>query len=358
MNILLGLIAIILSLILIVGMHEVGHALAAKCFGVKIERISIGFGTPLCSWRSKHGIEWVFARWPLGGYVKLLSSRIQPVAVQDYPYCFDKKPVSYRIIILVSGALMNLLVAWIALIIVSMNGYQETPAILQNVEPQSIAEKAGLHAGDTIISLANQTTPDLNAVGMAFISHLGNTKVQIHIKNKTGIEKQKTLNLILWHKKKNLFEGIGMTFNTEVKSKYIKGVSFGKANQQALSKIKQLTTFFLVMLKQLLTGQVPLSFLLGPFGLFAVMAGSFIQGLSVFFYFIGTLSLAVAVVNLLPIPGLDGGSIVYAFVEKIRGKPLSVAFEVLLHQLVFIAFCVFLVQLIANDLTRFLGMIA
>ncbi len=355
MTILLGLIAIVLSLILIVGSHEAGHALAAKCFGVRIERISIGFGKPLCSWRSKSGIEWIWARWPLGGYVKLLSSRIQPVSAQEHNYCFDKKPIFFRIIILVSGALMNFLAAWLAFMIVFMNGYQEKPAILQQVTPKSMAAKAGLRAGDTILYVADQTTPDLRDVGMGFITHLGKQQVPVHLKTKAGQEKQIMLDLKIESKKKGLLESMGIIFDTQIKSKDIKGTDFLQASQHAFMKIKQLTHFFLVVLKQLLTGQVPLSFLLGPFGLLAAMAGSFMQGLSIFFYFIGTLSLAVGIVNLLPIPGLDGGSILYALIEKVRGKPLSVAFEVLLHQLAFIAFCVFLVQLIINDLGHFMG---
>ena len=76
------------------------------------------------------------------------------------------------------------------------------------------------------------------------------------------------------------------------------------------------------------------------------------QGVVVFIFFIASFSLAVAVVNLFPVPGLDGGSILYSIIEKIRGKPMSVALEVLIYQLMFIAFCLLLVHLVTNDLTR------
>ena len=82
------------------------------------------------------------------------------------------------------------------------------------------------------------------------------------------------------------------------------------------------------------------------------MVASFLQGLVVFLYFISSLSFAVALINLFPIPGLDGGSIMYALIEKIRGKPVSVGMEVLLHRLIFIVFCLVLVQLLLNDLQR------
>ncbi|MDF1646191.1 MAG: site-2 protease family protein [Legionellaceae bacterium] len=357
---LLALIAIILTLILVVGMHEAGHAFAAKCFNVKIERISIGFGKPLYTWKRKKGVEWVWSKWPLGGYVKLLNSRITPVSIQDHAYCFDKKPIYARIIILISGALANLLIAWIALVLVFMMGYKQVPAIIHNVTPKSIAAKAGLKSGDTIIGLASIDTPTWREVGMELITHFGQSNIPITLKNKTRIIYHTQLNLSDWHYKRQkdaLLVSLGITLDMDnIKHKQIAGVGFLKASQLALHKIKYLTGFFLMMLKQLLTGKLPLALLLGPLGLFSAMAGSFIQGLSVFSYFIGTLSLAVAVVNILPIPGLDGGSLMYTLLEKVRGKPLSIAVEVLLHQLAFIAFCVLLAQLIINDLGQFISM--
>ena len=361
MTVILALIAIILSLILIVGTHEAGHALAAKCFGVKIERISIGFGKPLYTWTGKNGVEWVWARWPLGGYVKLLSSRITPVPIQEHAICFNKKPIYARIIILLSGALANMITAWMAFVLVFMIGYQQVPATIHQVAPKSIAALAGLKTGDTIVALAEQTTPAWREVGMELITHLGQKDLPMTVKNKAGIKRHTQLDLSHWHYKRQkdaLLASLGITLDTNnLKAEQVSGVPFLKAGQLTFDKIKHLVAFFFLMLKQLFTGMLPLGLLLGPLGLFAAMAGSFIQGLSVFAYFIGTLSLAVAVVNLLPIPGLDGGSIAYALLEKVRGKPLSVAFEVLLHQLAFIAFCVLLAQLIINDLERFLGML-
>ncbi|MCH9756937.1 MAG: site-2 protease family protein [Gammaproteobacteria bacterium] len=358
---LFALIAIILSLILVVGTHEAGHAFAAKCFDVKIERISIGFGKPIYTWTKKNGVEWVWARWPLGGYVKLLSSRIAPVPIQEHAFCFDKKSITARIIILISGALANLLSAWIALTMVFMLGYKQAPAIIHDVTTPSIAATAGLKPGDRIIALANINTPAWREVGMELITHLRQAAVPVTLKDKTGIIRHSQLDLSQWHYKRQkdaLLASIGITLDTDnIKQEHIAGVSFLKANQLVWYKIKNLSDFFFTMLKQLFMGHLPLALLLGPLGLFTAMAGSFMQGVSVFSYFIATLSLAVAIVNLLPIPGLDGGSIVYALLEKVRGKPLSVAFEVLLHQLAFIAFCVLLAQLLINDLERFLRML-
>lgn len=359
MTFILALIAIIVSLILVVGTHEAGHALAAQYFGVRIERISIGFGKPLLSWQSKSGITWAWARWPLGGYVKLLNHRITPVTTEAYPQCFDKKPMMARIIILISGALVNILMAWCAFVLVFMLGYQAVPATIHQVNTPSIAAKAGVKAGDTIVSVNQEGTPTWREVGMVLITHLDQERLPITVKNKTGKERKLQLDVRAWrytHQKNALLAGLGITIHKEEMQRVqVPGVSFLTANQQAFCKIKTLTIFFFLTLKQLVTGQLPLALLLGPLGLFAAITHSFMQGLSIFCDFIGTLSLAVAIVNLMPIPGLDGGAIVYALIEKIRGKPMSIALEVLLHQLAFIAFCVLLAQLIINDLVRLFG---
>ena len=134
----------------------------------------------------------------------------------------------------------------------------------------------------------------------------------------------------------------------------VQGSCFLLACEHATHQLLGLILFFIVMLKQLATGALPFSLLLGPFGLLTSMVHSFFKGRGVFLYFITTLSLSVGLTNLLPIPGLDGGSIVYALIEKVRGKPVSVAMEVLLHRLMLIVLCVFVVHLLMNDLQHYI----
>ena len=356
MSFFLAFIAIILSLFLIIGVHEAGHAFVAKYFHVKIKRISMGFGKPLFSWKNKRGIEWVWARWPFGGYVQLLNTRIAPVSPQDESSCFNKKPCHARVLILIAGALANIIIAWLALVLVFMAGYKQSPPIIDAIHTPSIAASTGLKAGDHIIRVAEHITSNWRDVGMQLIMHLGKNTMEMTVTNKNGIEHAVQLDLHTWHTKQaqhNLVSSLGIEINASKTSEtYITGVSFIKASHEACHTITYLTSFFFIMIKQLMTGILPLSFLLGPLGLFTAMAGSLMQGLSVFLYFIASLSLAVAVVNLLPIPGLDGCSILYTILEKIRGKPISIALEILLYRLALIAFYVFLAQLVINDLER------
>ncbi len=358
MVIMLTVIAVVISLVLVVGVHEAGHAWAAHFFNVKIKKISIGFGRALLSWQSRSGCQWMWSMWPVGGYVQLLNSRIEPVLPDDYPYSFDKKPIWVRCVILLSGAAANLVMAWLALMLILVLGYQQTRPVVEKISMQSIASIAGLTDGDQIIRVAGEPVFSWRGVGMQLIMNLGHNDVEIVVVNEAGEMHPLRLDLMKWHYsggKESLLSAIGITPDLSAKQdEQVAGLPWLKAFQQAFLQMMGLLYFFLVLLKQLLSGVIPFALLLGPIGLFTAMANSLLQGLTVFLYFIASLSLSVGLINLFPIPGLDGGSILYAVVEKIRNKPVSVATEILLHRLFFIAFCLILVQLLLNDFQRYL----
>ncbi|MCL9685498.1 M50 family metallopeptidase [Legionella maioricensis] len=352
---LVALLAIILTLILVVGIHEGGHALVARFFHVKIKKISIGFGKPLLQWQSKSGCDWVWAMWPLGGYVQLLNTRITPVDPKEYPVCFDKKPVWIRILILLAGPLANLITAWLALVLVFYIGINYKLPQIQSVQANSAAAQAGVLVGDQFIAIGGYPTPSWQEVGMELVSLWGKKDVKVTLKQTNQQLKDISLDLSqikFTGREKSLLASMGISPNLSAPNGVMRSSSFLEATQQASTTIVHMVKFFMMILKQLFSGVIPFAILLGPIGLFAASVASLKQGVVVFIFFIASFSLAVAVVNLFPVPGLDGGSILYSIIEKIRGKPMSVALEVLIYQLMFIAFCLLLVHLVTNDLTR------
>ncbi|STX52001.1 membrane associated zinc metalloprotease [Legionella busanensis] len=351
----IALLAIILTLILVVGLHEAGHALAAKLFDIKIQRISIGFGKPILSWQDKKGQEWVWAIWPIGGYVKLLNSRIQEVKPSDYPYCFDKKPAWQRIIILLAGGFANFVVALLALTIFYMVGYQQLNPVIKEIDPQGIAAAAGIKASDRFVSIEGWPTNSWQEVGNVLIVNLGKSDVIATVADANNQERQLKLNLAMPFNKntKGLAGYLGITIDkTPQYKKQVAPKPLLTALSEAFNTVIRMIVFLILALKQVLIGAIPFSSLLGPIGLISVSVGSFNQGIVIFLYFIANFSLAVGLVNLFPVPGLDGGSILLTMIEKIRGKPISIALEVLLYRLAFIAFIIFLIQLVLNDLQR------
>lgn len=353
-----GFLALIITFILVIGLHEAGHALAARIFNVRIQRISLGFGKPLLKWQRQGGIEWIWAWWPLGGYVQLLNSRIQPVTAAEIPFCFDKRPPWQRGVILLAGVVANLLVAVAALTLMFMLGFKQFPPIVENVKPDSLAALAGIRAGDKLISIGQEETASWQDAGMQLIPVLGQANVRLCVEDAQHHQRQVQLDLRNWHfpkHKGSLLALLGIDAGSmQAHQQWVNGESFPRAFLLALHKSAALLMFFALMLKQLLTGVIPFSLLLGPMGLIAVSIGSWTQGLSVFMYFIASLSLSVGFINSLPLPGLDGGSLLYTLVEKLRGRPISVAMEILLYRLVTILFILIFIQLILNDLQRYL----
>jgi len=345
------LLPIFLTLLLVVGVHELGHALAAKCFKVKVLSISLGFGPEVYSWTSKKHIRWVIAMLPIGGFVKLLNSRIHKVSKKDQAYCFNVKPTYARVIILFSGALANLLLAFMALTLTYSLGYQVTSPKIASVKADSPAALAGIHQWDPLIQIGQTPTSSWQDAGMAIISNLNAAKVPVSFIDENNHSHTSTLDLSIWKYtigKHALLKGLGITPSTKAIMD-IPGVSLKHAACHAFSQIGDFIQFFAVVIKQLVTGHIPFAILLGPIGIVQAMNHTFVQGISLYAYFIGSFSLAIAVANLLPIPGLDGGSIIYSLLECIRGKPISVALEALMHRLAFIVLCIFLVQLALND---------
>lgn len=351
---LLAILAIILTLLLVVGIHEGGHAILARIFQVKIKKISIGFGKSLLRWQSKSGCEWVWAFFPLGGYVQLENTRISPVKPAEYSGCFDKKPIWQRILILLAGAVANFITAWIALVVVFSIGLSYNLPEVKVVQPNSSAAQAGMISGDKFVSIGGYPTPTWSDVGMQLVILWGKKDIPVVINRNDGKEANATLDLshVQFRGAKSLLAQLGMEPNLSAAKSELCASSFFDAMRQTNATMMHMIYFFLMVLKQLFSGLIPFSALLGPIGIFAASVASLTQGIVVFMFFIANLSLAVAVINLFPIPGLDGGSIVYAIIEKIRGKPVSVAMELLLHRLVFIVFCLVLVHLLMNDLQR------
>lgn len=351
---LMALVAIPVMVVLVIGLHEVGHAIAARLCGVKIQTISLGFGKPILRWQGK-GCEWIWAIWPLGGYVKLLNSRIAPVESSAFFQCFDKQVVWKRCFILSSGALANAFVALTAFTLFFMLGFKQQLPVVQSVVANSIAAKAGIYPNDQWLAVAGKKVTSWQEVGMQLITHLDQQTIRVRVKNPFGATRDVDLNgqSVLATQSKSLLSALGIEANQSADTVVrIPGVSLVNAVPAAIVIFLQFIMVYCLLIKLLITGVLPFSLLLGPLGLLAVSVYSLAQGLALFLYFIASLSLAVGLVNLLPIPGLDGGSILFAVVEKIRKKPVSIGFEVLLHRLMVIGFSLLFVQLVLNDFTH------
>lgn len=359
MHWLLAVIAIMISLVLVVGVHELGHALVAHYYGVMIRKISIGFGKALAHWEDRKGRKWIWSLWPLGGYVELLDSRTHLVTAKLYPQCFDKQPATHRILILLAGIAFNLITAWIALTIFFIIGHKEISPYIATTRPNSLVYASHIAAGEKIIRIGNRATPSWQTVAMQLIINLGNDKVPITLKRPSGQIHQTHMDLRHLDNRyhtHDLLSQIGFIPDRAKQHRhFIAGLSLMPAMLKAWDTMITFLHFYLVVLKKILTLEIPFFLLLGPLGILTNIIDSFSQGLAVFLGFIAQFNLVVAIFNILPIPTLDGGAIIYTIVEKIRGKPMSPAAELLIYRLILIAFGMVLVQLFLNDLKHYLS---
>jgi regulator of sigma E protease len=157
MTILSYILAFVVAIGVLVAIHEFGHFWVARRLGIKVLRFSIGFGRPL--WRRIAGadrVEYVIASIPLGGYVKLLDEREGTVEPADLPRAFNRQPVWKRISVLLAGPAFNFLVAIVAYWILLLAGIPSLKPVIGEVEPDSIAARAGLQANDLIRTVTGE----------------------------------------------------------------------------------------------------------------------------------------------------------------------------------------------------------
>ena len=165
----------LVTLGVLVAIHEYGHFWVARRCGVKVLRFSIGFGKPLYRWHDSQGTEYVIAAIPLGGYVKMLDEREGDVPPEDLSQAFNRKPVLQRIAVVAAGPLANFalaIVAYWALFLAGESGYAP---VIGKVEAGSVAEVAGLEAGQEIVAVDGESTPTWQALSFRLLGRIGDT---------------------------------------------------------------------------------------------------------------------------------------------------------------------------------------
>lgn len=371
LTIILNLLIFVSVILILVSIHEFGHFIVAKAFGIKVLRFSIGFGKPLFGIHDKQGTEYVIAPIPLGGYVKLLDERETPVTSAEKPFEFNSRPLHQRFLVLLAGPGFNFIFAILAFWIVFAHGFTYVKPIIGSVLPNSPAAQAGFNSGDEIISINGKSTPHWSAIAMQLAMRYGGSgELVMQVQHQTLgkiVNHNLTVDLRNWRLnalRPNPLQALGITpyapternaAGTIVwpkdKLNYLHYSWLGAAGH-ALQTTYDLTAFNLVILYKMLTGVISYHGLGGPLSIIEAAAVAANQGILVYLNFLALLSISIAIINLLPIPGLDGGQIFYLFIELVRGKPLSVPAQILAFRLGIIALILLMITAITNDLLR------
>ena len=332
------IIPFMVLILVVVFIHEYGHYYFARRYGVGVTDFSIGFGKELFGWNDKSGTRWKICWIPLGGYVKFFGDRnvfsqadqeelLKKYNKEDQDKLFVTKPLYQRALIVAGGPVANFILAIIIFLFIYMFvGKDFTPAIIDEVQKDSPAEIAGMKKNDIIVEIDNikvESILDVSKLIAMSTSEFIDFKVsryekEILLKVKPNLVESEDN---LGNKINKRMIGIMLSpYNNEIKHIKLGPV---KALVHSLNEVYFVTTSSLKYLGSMLTGAGDSSQLGGPIRI-AKISGQVAEfGIIPFISMMAYISISLGLINLFPIPLLDGGHLMFYAFEKILGRPLS-----------------------------------
>ncbi|WP_415899217.1 sigma E protease regulator RseP [Neptuniibacter sp. QD48_11] len=421
MELLHTILATIVTLGILVTIHEWGHFYVARRCGVKVLRFSVGFGKAFYTWKDRQGTEYAIASIPLGGYVKMLDEREGDVPEEQLSQAFNRKPVIQRIAIVAAGPLVNLVFAVFAYWFLFIYGVSAVVPVIGGVQQGSLAESAGLPIDSEIVAVDGYETLSWDAVNLRLASRVAESGVLTLKLREEGttllqeyrialdewtfdLDKQSpvsALGLVPWRPyvpaifgsflEDGRAVGSGLKAGDEVLSvngvqvqDWLSFVGVVKANPEnelnlkidrsgqeffikltpalkitadgekigyigagtqqvslpenmerqirygpiesifmAFERSWQLIGLIFDSIWKMLTGDMSVKNLSGPITIAKVAGSSASLGVEYYIGFLAYLSISLGILNLLPIPVLDGGHLLYYAVELVTGRPVS-----------------------------------
>lgn len=461
LEVLISVLALLVTLGILVTIHEFGHFWVARRCGVKVLRFSIGFGKAAKSWIGKDGVEYVIAPIPLGGYVKMLGQEdttvtdSSAVPASQRQYSFACKPLWQRMAIVAAGPIANFLLAIFVFWLINISyGISGIAPVVNNVVEGSIAERAGLRSGDEILAVDGEETIIWQQVTLQMLARLGETgevtltvnpadsstsrEIRLPIDAWMGAETapnpvadlgiiqfeipadiagivpggaaeaaglqpgdeiisadgrairgwthwveviraspELTLdvvvkrggidtNLLLTPARATLDDGtvigsIGAYVQETTLAELLPPEMQRQVNYNALSAIQPAlletwnkSIFVLDSVKKMVVGLISVKNINGPITIAQVAGETATYGLDVYLGFLALLSISLGVLNLLPIPVLDGGHLLYYAIEAIIRKPVPERVQAWGLQLGLLLISGIMVLAIYNDVNRLL----
>lgn len=450
MDMLYTILITLATLAVLVAVHEYGHFWVARRCGVRVLRFSIGFGKSLFSWRDKQGTEYLIASIPLGGYVKMLDEREGEVPEEQLEQAFNRKPVLQRIAVVAAGPLANLALAVLAYWFLFLSGETGYAPVIGEVEAGSIADVAGLEAGQEIVAVDGVETPTWQALSFRLLDRIGDSgSISFSVKypDSDMVYRSEAV-LERWlagDEEPDLYRGLGIAMYTpevppvvqEVVADsaaeragmqagdrvltadgvpmvswklwvdYVRarpgqaieleferagetmgtiitparvtdesGAAFGRvglavaipamppemirkfnrgpveAMGAAFSRTWDLMGFTVNSIKKMIQGLISPKNLSGPITIAKVASASAKSGLESYISFLALLSVSLGVLNLLPIPVLDGGHLLFYTLELLAGRPVPEKIQSLGYQLGLFVVLGIMMLALYNDFSR------
>ena len=451
MQVLFSIVMALVTLGILVTIHEYGHYWVARRCGVRILRFAVGFGRPLAMRVDRHGTEFALCAIPLGGYVKMLDERDegQDVTVENRHESFNAQPVRNKLAIVSAGPAANFLLAILVLFGLFLRGETGIAPVVEAVEPGSVAHDVGLMQGQEIVAVDGASTPTIANVRFALLKRLGDTgTIDISVGSALSNLQQtyalpidrwlggaeapdptRALGLTLgipplqpsigslveggpatragfkvgdtiieadgqaistWSQWVDLVraapgqslvvrverDGQSLDLTVVPRSTGTSGAEVGsvgmgvvipdipedrirrqgrnpvEALSAAIERTFSLTVFTFESMWKMIQGLISTKNLSGPIAIAQVAASTAESGFTTWLSFLALLSISLGAINLLPIPVLDGGHIVFHSLEGLFGRPVPEQIQMMSYQLGLLAVFTLMVFAIYNDVAR------
>jgi regulator of sigma E protease len=351
-NVVYAVVAALIALGILIVIHELGHFLVAKKSGVGVLTFSIGFGPKIFK-RKVGETEYAVSAFPFGGYVKMVGEDPdEAVSSVDVEKSFSHQSLAKRAAIVAAGPLSNLLLALIVFILVFMvNGVPVSTTQVGTVAPDSPAAAAGIQKGDRIVAIDGRPIQEWEELSRRIKESQG-TPLNFRVRRD-----DKEIEITVQPSRseaKNVFgekqEGwfIGVTGEAVLE----RGEPV-RAIRYAFYKTGEYSVVTVLALFKMIAGDISPKNLGGPV-LIAQMAGQQArEGLTNFFYFVAVLSINLGVLNLLPIPVLDGGHLLFFGLERILGRPVGIKQRERAQQVGILILLMVMIYAFYNDIARF-----
>jgi regulator of sigma E protease len=326
----------VLAFLLVIGplifVHELGHYLVGRWFGVKADVFSLGFGRQIFGWTDKQGTHWKVGWLPLGGYVKFAgdTSPASPpseewltLPPEERARTFQAKPLWQRFLIVAAGPATNFVFAVLIFIgVFASFGYPTTPSLITAVVENSPAAKAGIRPGDRVLSISGKE-----------VRYFADLKEYVLLRPDTRVD------VVVERQGRQLSFPI-VTESLEMKDRFGNGARVGSLGVystameleklplsrlpgEAVRETTDTVEAIVVSLGQLITGQRSVRELGGPLKIAQISGQQASLGWLPLFWLMAMISINLGFINLLPIPMLDGGHLLFYTIEGVRRKPLK-----------------------------------
>lgn len=364
----MSILIFIVVLVILIVVHELGHFVAAKLSGMRVDEFGLGYPPRALTIAKKGGTEYTLNWLPFGGFVKIYGED----GGEHGAHAFSSRPRILQAVVLVAGIAMNLLLAYVlitgALIAGTPRALEQSEVasarnvelMVANVLPGSPAEVAGLHPGDVIVSAEdghfafNGTDPKMFTDFVA--AGKGNTTIALNVKTPDN-------------KKETLFarpvaglvpsDPTRAVLGVEVGTVGVVPVSFGKAIVEGAKltwgAIVLTTEGLIHFFYGIFTFSADLSQVSGPVGIAGVVGSASAQGFGNLLTIMAIISINLALINLIPVPALDGGRLLFVIIEGITRRRISVKVAQSVNAVGFVALILLMIVVTAHDIFKIVG---